>query len=189
MKPRVDTSCPQRRPHLGNSGRKKRIVSERNTEIQHHNKMLLGKMLKIDIGQSMRTPAQAANFNKTEVLQLKSLHGPYRYAQLTKITKDNLSMLSRIRKTNSNYSNDAWRKERSYNTYMAKNISENSGRVSSSAHRRSDSYKDQLGHSVLSRTAESNRPTTSPMDVTLSGIQPVIEENEERPGSAGEAEN
>ena len=191
MKPRVDTSSPHRRPHVASGGRKKRIISERNTEIQQHNKMLLGQMLKIDIGKSMKTPAQSASFNKTEVLQLKSLHGPWRYSQLTKITKDNLSLLARIRKTNSNYSCDEWKKQRANNTYMARNISENSGRVMSQpASRRSESKMDSLSRGVLNNSRDaSNRPTTTPTKTAVNHIDPVLETAEERPESASVTSN
>lgn len=69
-------------------------------------------MLKVEIGKSIKTPAMAANLNKTEIIQMKSLHGPRRYAELSQITKDNLFILDRIRKTGSMYSTKQWKKER-----------------------------------------------------------------------------
>jgi hypothetical protein len=85
IRPLIDTRAPKPRPHLKSRGRKQRIVKERNDEILHENKVLLGKMLKIDlkrnsVGSPLAGKGATEKLNKTIAgTSFKSLNGPFRF--------------------------------------------------------------------------------------------------------------
>lgn len=124
IRPVVDTRPPQHHTHLSaKTGKKRKQTQERMEMIQKENEMLLGKMLQIDVrpmttGRPLSRPSH-------------SLHQHQRLSFSRKISAENRSLLSRLRKTNSRYSVRLWEEDHSRHSYFASQISGNSHRGSS----------------------------------------------------------
>jgi hypothetical protein len=124
MKTRVDNRPPLIPQHLQSKAKRRRLMEDRNTEIQEHNRMLLKKMLQIDLKPSPLNPASIAQ------TPLKvSLNRNFRTREAKKIADANRMILRRLKSTASVYNIRRWEDDRQYKVYLRENISRNSGRV------------------------------------------------------------
>ena len=100
----TQTHSPQIHRHVQKKEKKRQILHERDCEIQYENKMLLQKMLKIDIdGTVVNKDKQVPETFKSNVLT-----NPARFRNLERIHNENKQLLSRLRQVKSGYSTKSW---------------------------------------------------------------------------------
>ncbi|CAG9329316.1 unnamed protein product [Blepharisma stoltei] len=150
MRPRIDNLPPKAMPHLQSRAKQERIKNDRGAVIDQQNKLLLQKMLEIDMKPSTLTPHSL--LSKTAPQNL-SLNKNSRVIELTKITDENKKILRRLQSAKSVYSTKKWKRDFNYNQYLSLKLSENAGRIP-----KSTSF-DLF--STNSPATEYNRPTTA----------------------------
>eukprot|EP00359_Climacostomum_virens_P002244 CAMPEP_0204900854 /NCGR_PEP_ID=MMETSP1397-20131031/2725_1 /ASSEMBLY_ACC=CAM_ASM_000891 /TAXON_ID=49980 /ORGANISM="Climacostomum Climacostomum virens, Strain Stock W-24" /LENGTH=177 /DNA_ID=CAMNT_0052069085 /DNA_START=106 /DNA_END=636 /DNA_ORIENTATION=- len=124
MKPSIDNKPPVVPQHVLAKAKRQRMLKERNSEIQEQNRILLKKMLQIDLKLSPLNP-QAIIHNHSQ----PSLNRNFRIREMKKIANANTQILKRLRTTHSVYNIRRWEDDRNYKVYLRDNISRNSGRV------------------------------------------------------------
>lgn len=124
IRPRIDMGPPKPMSHLESKARKKRVQSDRNEIIRRENQLLLKKMMEIDIRPSSATISALKRVPSTG-----SLNRFVRISELTKISRENQSILHRLQRTQSAYSVKRWAKQSEYNDYLKMRLSQNAGRV------------------------------------------------------------
>lgn len=115
-KPVVDSRPPRQHSHLSaKTSKKHQQHQERMETIQKDNELLLGKMLQIDV-RPMTT-------GRPDPRATPSLHRYQHISRSRKISAENQSLLSRLRKTHSRYSVRMWEEDHSRHSYFAAQIS------------------------------------------------------------------
>jgi len=137
IKPCIDMKKPPKPKHIVNNYKKELKKMERMSEIQYQNRVLLRKMLQIDLkpanslvdskqlkrvqsanGPRMMRPQSAktnfSNQNSNQALGLNSynsLNRANRIRSLAKIIDENKVLLDKLQKTKSTYNNEKWRQD------------------------------------------------------------------------------
>ena len=157
IKPCIDMKKPPKPKHIVNNYKKELQKMERMSEIQYQNRVLLRKMLQIDLkpntntgievkqlkrvqsanGPRMMRPQSAKtnftnqNQNPNQPLGLNSynsLNRANRIRSLAKIIDENKVLLDKLQKTNSTYNNEKWRNDYNKSTKLQKMIRGNGDR-------------------------------------------------------------
>ncbi|CAG9316305.1 unnamed protein product [Blepharisma stoltei] len=126
MRPRIDNLPPKAMPHLQSRAKQERIKNDRGAVIDQQNKLLLQKMLEIDMKPSPLTPN---SLPPKGGLQNFSLNKNSRIVELTKITDENKKILKRLQTAKSVYSIKKWKREFDHSQYLSLKLSENAGRI------------------------------------------------------------
>lgn len=114
VKPSVDNNPPQMYPHLYQKLKKAQLQEERCSEIERDNRTLVKRMASIlqrgglDNGQP---PTMTKSLNKVR-----------RRQELERITKENLSLLKRIREKQPTYNHLQWEQDRERNEQLCDRI-------------------------------------------------------------------
>lgn len=101
IRARVDNLPPKAMPHLQSRAKQERIKNDRGSLIDQQNKLLLQKMLEIDMKPSALTPQ--SQMSRTQPFN-NSLNKMSRITELTKITGENKQILKRLQSAKSIYS-------------------------------------------------------------------------------------
>jgi len=124
-KPSIDTRAPRTMSLKKNrNAKRERILEEKNFSIQRDNKLLLKKMLQIDVKQGDLNPHRIMGRRPSQSLNRSS-----RIKDLMRITEENRALLKRLRNAQSHYDKMKWDDERRYNEYLVNRICQNSGKV------------------------------------------------------------
>lgn len=163
MKARVDNKPPRPMSHLENKARRIRMEQDKNESIRKDNQLLLKKMIEIDQKPSFAAPPRTRKLPTSA-----SLNRRVRIQELTKISRENKSLLQRLQRTQSVYSVKRWQEESDYKEYLRECLSRNAGRVPKAWNYDLDSYEQaSFSRNTWSRplTAmgreESGRPKTA----------------------------
>ena len=102
------------------------------SEIQYQNRILLRKMLQIDLKKSNNI-GQASGFEKPEsnpngLNSYNSLNRAVRIKEIARVADDNKSILNRLQKTKSHYSSDLWDRQFESQRKNLSQINENGDR-------------------------------------------------------------
>ena len=87
------------------------VFVERISEIQYQNRILLRKMLQIDLSKSkavVSQPAEKPISNPNGLNSYSSLNRAVRIKEIARVADDNKSILSRLQNTKSHYSSENW---------------------------------------------------------------------------------
>ena len=101
------------------------------TEIQYQNRILLRKMLQIDLkpGKGVVTKApDKLESNPNGLNSYASLNRAVRIKEIARVADDNRNILSRLQNTRSHYSTERWQKDFDHNRRIVGQISENGDR-------------------------------------------------------------
>lgn len=153
MRASVD-SRPPKTPQHHTTAKRQRLIKDRNTEIEEHNRILLKKMLSIDLKPSPLNPSSL-----THTPHQPSLNRPLRFREAKKIADANRSIIKRLKSATSVYSTRRWENDRQYKVYLRDNISRNSGRVMRPKTAKSDHDMKEFIGSILK--PQEARPKTS----------------------------
>jgi len=163
MKARVDTKPPRPMSHLENKARRIRMEQDKSDSIRKDNQLLLKKMIEID-----QKPSSAVPLPIKKLPTSTSLNRRVRIQELTKISRENKSLLQRLQRTQSVYNVKRWQEESDYKDYLRECLSRNAGRVPRTWNYDMDSYEQpSFSRNTWSRplTAmgreESRRPKTA----------------------------
>ena len=151
IKSRVDTKPPRPMSHLENKARRIRMEMDKNESIRKDNQLLLKKMIEID-----EKPSSAVPGHSRPLPVSLSLNRRVRINELTKISRENKSLLRRLQRTQSVYSVKRWQEQSEYKDYLRDCLSRNAGRVPRSCNYDVDSFD----HASFARNTWS-RPLTS----------------------------
>lgn len=135
MKARVDNRPPRPMSHLENKARRIRMEQDKNESIRKDNQLLLKKMIEID-----QKPSSAVASSTRKLPTTASLNRRVRIQELTKISRENKSLLQRLQRTQSVYSVKRWQEESGYKDYLRECLSRNAGRVPRTWNYDMDSY-------------------------------------------------
>eukprot|EP00744_Colponema_vietnamica_P005836 GILI01008510.1.p1 GENE.GILI01008510.1~~GILI01008510.1.p1 ORF type:complete len:214 (+),score=75.86 GILI01008510.1:51-644(+) len=119
VKPSVDNNNPAASRPMRMNGKRAQLEQERCAAIQRDNKILLQKMLAIDL----KPPSIAVPSSPPK----KSLHKSARTKELAKITLENKQMLKRLQSIQPVYNSAKWEEEARQRESLVKNICSNSG--------------------------------------------------------------
>merc|ERR1719329_680390 len=115
IKPCVDMKKPPKPTHIVNNYKKELKKMERMSEIQYQNRVLLRKMLQIDLkpnaGRSGNASAVLKRNNSAAhpgINSYNSLNRANRIRSLAKIIDENKVLLDKLQNTRSNYNNSKW---------------------------------------------------------------------------------
>lgn len=101
IKSNIDNKCPKKPTHLkARGGKKEQILVDKVTEIQKENRILLKKMLTIDLKPTNHNP------QKIKVIPTPSafsLNRGQRIRELTRVTQENKLLLQRLQSAQSVY--------------------------------------------------------------------------------------
>lgn len=137
IKPCIDMTKPPKPKHIVNNYKKELNKMERMSEIQYQNRVLLKKMLQIDLKPTLNTgtvvekklkrinsafvgrPASAKTGNNEPtglpsaqgLNSYNSLNRANRIRSLAKIIDENKVLLDKLQKTKSSYDNDKWKND------------------------------------------------------------------------------
>lgn len=122
----LDNKTPKRYSHLlnGTNAKSKQLVSK-YLEMQNENRVLLKKMLSIDMKPSNLNP-QKITIRQTPSSQ--SLNRLARLKELIRVNQENRELLKRLQSAHSTYDKTKWDQEHMNNNYLADLIRRNSSR-------------------------------------------------------------
>lgn len=108
------------------------FCEERQTEIQYENRVLLRKMLKIDMTKKQKVEAAMRpprpDMNPSALNQYNSLNRKVRIEDLSRIVNDNKQILSRLQSTKSHYRSENMTADFDRQQQLATRISNNANR-------------------------------------------------------------
>lgn len=116
VKPSIDTKAPPKPTHLTNNFKREMKNMERLSEIQYQNRVLLRKMLHIDLKakpkttQSVQRPKKAS-VNHQGLNSYNSLNRANRIKDLAKIIDQNKQLLDKLQNAKSVYNRNIWEDE------------------------------------------------------------------------------
>ena len=101
------------------------------SEIQYQNRILLRKMLQIDLNKSKNVVSSAVEkpiSNPNGLNSYSSLNRAVRIKEIARVADDNKNILSRLQNTKSHYSNDKWEDQFKHNRKNFEQIRTNGDR-------------------------------------------------------------
>ena len=104
---------------------------ERISEIQYQNRILLRKMLQIDLNKSKNvqaTPTEVKESNPNGLNSYQSLNRAVRIKEIARVADQNRNILGRLQNTRSHYSNEAWEQHHKSQRKNLSQIEENGDR-------------------------------------------------------------
>lgn len=104
---------------------KEQLIVDKVTEIQKENRILLKKMLTIDLKPSKHNPQKIKMINTPSAY---SLNRAQRIRELTRVTQENKMLLQRLQTAQSVYDRDKWESDFKKKKYHADKIRENADR-------------------------------------------------------------
>jgi hypothetical protein len=117
--------------------KKERLIIDKHVQIQQENRILLKKMLAIDIKHSdlskqMMKPKimQVKSANETKGRSKSSMNIGNRINDLRKITDDNRIILLKLSEVKSTFNREKWKKESKQSAYLSNLISQNAAKFS-----------------------------------------------------------
>lgn len=131
IKPTIQITAPKKPQHMKQNYKKELQNLERMSEIQYQNRILLRKMLQIDLkpsGHVSANPREQPESNPSGLNAYNSLNRANRIKEIAQIANDNRQFLGRLQGTNSQYSASAWENEYKQNTKISSSIASNSDR-------------------------------------------------------------
>mmetsp|Transcript_3689 Transcript_3689/g.7888 ORF Transcript_3689/g.7888 Transcript_3689/m.7888 type:complete len:211 (-) Transcript_3689:1562-2194(-) len=165
MRASVDTRPPKIPQRPQSKTKRQRMVQDRNSEIQEHNRMLLKKMLSIDLKPSPLNPISI-----TQNPAKPSLNSNFRNREMRKIADANKKIMQRLKSATSVYSCKKWENDRQYKVYLRDNISRNSGRFRRpSTTKASDHDTSDLIGSIMKRHEIRPKTASVGLDSEMTG--------------------
>lgn len=133
IKPQIQINRPKKPSHLKTNAKREMKNMERMSEIQYQNRILLRKMLQIDLKPSKNVVSSTKiefkpESNPNGLNAYNSLNRAVRIKEIARVADDNKQILTRLQSTKSNYSTDKWNKQFDQNSKITYNIKENSDR-------------------------------------------------------------
>ena len=109
------------------------ILTERMSEIQYQNRILLRKMLQIDLKASnnvvgSKNASEKPDSNPNGLNSYNSLNRAVRITELARVADSNKSILNRLQTTRATYSTDKWNRAFDNQRKIIGNISSNGDR-------------------------------------------------------------
>jgi len=125
----VDNQAPKEHKHLQDKLKTKKLQEDRATEIQLENRVLLQKMLNIDVKQTDLNGEALVN----QRVQPRSLNSGVQRKEFLRITERNQQMLRRLQGARGNYNARTWEDEEVDRQALKFRLSQNAsrGRVAS----------------------------------------------------------
>lgn len=93
VKSTVDNRAPKKPMHLKHKGKRDQLILEKYTEIQKENRILLQKMMLIDLKPTKLNPGKIKLTNTPSAF---SLNRGKRIRELTRVTAENKHLLKRL---------------------------------------------------------------------------------------------
>jgi hypothetical protein len=167
IKPSIDNKPPRIPQHIAAKAKRQRMLKDRNTEIQEHNRLLLKKMLQIDLKPSPLNPSAITHCHSQP-----SLNRNFRIRELKKIADANKLILKRLRTTQSVYNIKRWEDDRQYAVYLRENISRNGGRVPRAAKTADDEGQDLISNVLKRQVSRPKTASTGADTAKFSSLRP-----------------
>jgi len=125
----VDNRAPKEHKHLQDKPKTKKLQEDRATEIQLENRILLQKMLNLDVKQTEFSAEAQTN----QRAQTRSLNSVVRRKELSRVTEKNHQMLKRLQDAKGVYNVRSWEDEEVDRQALKLRMSQNAcrGRVAS----------------------------------------------------------
>jgi len=120
----VDNQAPKEHKHLQEKLKTKKLQEDRATEIQLENRVLLQKMLNIDVKQTDLNGDAIAN----QRVQSRSLNSGVQRKELSRITERNHQMLKRLQGARGTYNVRTWEDEEVDRQALKFRLSQNASR-------------------------------------------------------------
>lgn len=102
------------------------------SEIQYQNRILLRKMLQIDLKKGCKSgatlPKETIDLNPHGLNSYASLNRAVRIKEIARVADDNRSILDRLQGTKSHYNQKKWNEEAKQQTKIAASINHNGDR-------------------------------------------------------------
>lgn len=128
MRCQVDNQAPKEHKHLQEKMKTKKLQEDRATEIQRENRVLLQKMLSIDVKQTDLNREMVVNQRH----QPRSLNSGVQRKELRRITERNQQMLTRLQGARGVYNTRTWEDEEVDRQALKFRLSQNACRGRSS---------------------------------------------------------